>query len=100
MAIPNYQEFMLPTLEVIADGQEHKNSEVAQAVAKILNITDEDMQEIKPPIKYGGLISSRTNVSSLFISSKLKKASATVSLILQSFVKKFVSLRGSSRTLL
>lgn len=26
MAIPNYQEFMLPTLEVIADGQEHKNS--------------------------------------------------------------------------
>lgn len=48
MAIPNYQEFMLPTLEVIADGQEHKNSEVAQAVAKILNITDEDMQEMLP----------------------------------------------------
>ena len=35
-------------LEVIADGQEHKNSEVAQAVAKILNITDEDMQEMLP----------------------------------------------------
>ena len=48
MAIPNYQEFMLPTLEVIADGQEHKNSEVAQSVAKILNITDDDMQEMLP----------------------------------------------------
>lgn len=48
MAIPNYQEFMLPTLEVIADGQVHKNSEVAQAVAKILNLTEEDMQEMLP----------------------------------------------------
>ncbi len=48
MAIPNYQEFMLPTLEVIADGQEHKNSDVVQSVAKILNLTDEDMQEMLP----------------------------------------------------
>ncbi|MBD5402319.1 restriction endonuclease [bacterium] len=48
MAIPNYQEFMLPTLEVIADGQEHKNSNVVQAVAKILNLTEEDMQEMLP----------------------------------------------------
>lgn len=38
MAIPNYQEFMLPALEVISDGNEHKNGEVAQAVAKILNL--------------------------------------------------------------
>lgn len=50
MAIPNYQEFMLPTLEVIADGQVHKNSEVAQAVAKILNLTEEDMQEMLPSV--------------------------------------------------
>lgn len=48
MAVPNYQEFMLPTLEVIADGQEHKNSDVVQAVARILNLTDEDMQEMLP----------------------------------------------------
>jgi len=48
MAIPNYQEFMLPILEVIADGQEHKNSDVVQAVAKILNLTEEDMQEMLP----------------------------------------------------
>ena len=48
MAIPNYQEFMLPTLEVIADGQEHKNSDVVQAVAKKLNLTEEDMQEMLP----------------------------------------------------
>lgn len=48
MAVPNYQEFMLPTLEVIVDGQEHKNSDVVQAVARILNLTDEDMQEMLP----------------------------------------------------
>lgn len=39
---------MLPTLEVIVDGQEHKNSDVVQAVARILNLTDEDMQEMLP----------------------------------------------------
>ena len=48
MAVPNYQDFMLPTLEVIADGQEHKNSDVVQYVAKILNLTDEDLQEMLP----------------------------------------------------
>lgn len=48
MAIPNYQDFMLPTLEVIEDGQEYKNSDVVQSVAKILNLTDEDMQEMLP----------------------------------------------------
>lgn len=48
MAIPNYQEFMLPTLEVIADGQEHRNSDVVQAVAKILNLSEEEMEEMLP----------------------------------------------------
>ena len=48
MAIPNYQDFMLPTLEAIADGQEHKNSDVVQKVAKILNLTEDDMQEMLP----------------------------------------------------
>ena len=48
MAIPNYQEFMLPTLQVISDGLEHKNGDVALKVAEILHLTLEEMQEMLP----------------------------------------------------
>lgn len=48
MAIPNYQEFMLPTLQVISDGLEHKNGDVALKVAEILRLTPDEMQEMLP----------------------------------------------------
>lgn len=48
MSIPNYQEFMLPTLELISDGAEYKNSEMALEVAKKLNLSEVEMQEMLP----------------------------------------------------
>lgn len=48
MSIPNYQEFMLPTLELISDGTEYKNSEMALEVAKKLNLSETEMQEMLP----------------------------------------------------
>ncbi len=48
MSIPNYQEFMLPTLELISDGAEYKNSEIALEVAKKLNLSETEMQEMLP----------------------------------------------------
>lgn len=48
MAVPGYQEFMLPILEILSDEQEHKNNEVTNAVANILNLSDEDKQEMLP----------------------------------------------------
>jgi len=48
MSIPNYQEFMLPTLEMISDGAEYKNSEMALEVAKKLNLSESEMKEMLP----------------------------------------------------
>lgn len=48
MAVPDFQSMMLPLLEAIADGAEHSNAEVANAIARRLSISDEDRQQLLP----------------------------------------------------
>ena len=48
MAVPSYQDFMLPTLKLIADNCEHKSRDIVERAADVLNLTDEDKQEKLP----------------------------------------------------
>lgn len=48
MTVPSYQDFMLPTLKLIADNCEHKSRDIVERVADVLNLTDEDKQEKLP----------------------------------------------------
>jgi restriction system protein len=45
MAVPFFQDIMLPLLEAIADGQVHPLGSVRQAVALKLGLTESDLQE-------------------------------------------------------
>lgn len=48
MAVPSYQDFMLPTLKLIADNCEHKSKDIVERAADVLNLTDEDKQKKLP----------------------------------------------------
>lgn len=48
MAIPGYQEFMLPLLRLAADGQEHTVSEALDVLAEQMRISPEDREELLP----------------------------------------------------
>lgn len=48
MAVPSYQDFMLPTLKLIADNNEHKSRDIVEKVADMLGLTEEDKQEKLP----------------------------------------------------
>ena len=45
MSIPDFQSLMLPLLEVIGDGTEHSNCEVAAIIAKKYALTEDDLQQ-------------------------------------------------------
>ncbi len=42
MAVPGYQEFMLPLLKLTSDGQEHSISEVVETLAEHFALTEDD----------------------------------------------------------
>ncbi len=44
MAVPGYQEFMLPLLQLTGDGQEHTVAEAMRTIALEMNISDSDQQ--------------------------------------------------------
>lgn len=48
MAIPGYQEFMLPLLQLAADGKEHSVKEAMELLAEELGIADADRQIMLP----------------------------------------------------
>lgn len=48
MAVPGYQEFMLPLLKLASDGQEHKLSEAIDAVADMIGVSAEDREILLP----------------------------------------------------
>ena len=48
MTVPSYQDFMLPTLKLIADNCEHKSRDIVEQAADMLGLTDEDKQEKLP----------------------------------------------------
>ncbi len=48
MAVPGFQEFMLPLLRRLADGHEHRLKDLREIVAKDLSLTDADRAEVLP----------------------------------------------------
>lgn len=48
MAVPKYQECMLPLLRFAADGEEHSLAEGREAVADVLSLAEEDREELLP----------------------------------------------------
>lgn len=48
MAVPGFQDFMLPVLQIAGDGAEHKVSEALAAVSEHLRLSSEDMEAKLP----------------------------------------------------
>lgn len=48
MAVPGFQDLMLPLLELAGDGQEHSLRDAAEAVAARMNIAPADRDEVLP----------------------------------------------------
>jgi restriction system protein len=48
VAVPPFQEFMLPFLQHIADGDEHKITEMFEHLAKRFALSDDDLKELLP----------------------------------------------------
>lgn len=48
MAIPGYQEFMLPLVKLAADGQEHKITDAIEVLADQLGVTDAEREVMLP----------------------------------------------------
>src|SRR5438270_6758646 len=51
MAIPKYDEMMLPVLHILADGAEHLQREVADAIADHFKLTPQERAERLPKVK-------------------------------------------------
>ena len=45
MAIPRYDELMIPVLEVLSDKKEHRITEIVDILAKKLKLTNEELEE-------------------------------------------------------
>lgn len=48
MAVPDFQSFFKPLLQIASDGKEHSMKEARELIAKNMNISDEDMKEMLP----------------------------------------------------
>lgn len=48
MAIPDYEELMLPVLRVAGDGQEHRIGDVIEQLARDFRLTDEERNQLLP----------------------------------------------------
>src|SRR5436305_6195035 len=48
MAIPGYQEFMLPLVKLAADGQEHKITDAIDALADQFRLSEQDREIMLP----------------------------------------------------
>lgn len=48
MAVPDFQSLMLPLLKFSADGEEHTMQEAREGLAKIMGLSEEDLQERLP----------------------------------------------------
>ena len=46
MTVPTYEEFMLPTLRVLADGSERRTRDVASSAADLLGVTEAEREEL------------------------------------------------------
>lgn len=48
MTVPDYQQFFLPILKCLADGEEHSIREIYEQVSEMFGLTDEDKAELVP----------------------------------------------------
>jgi restriction system protein len=48
MAVPDFQSFFKPLLEMAADGKEHSMKEARELIARKMNLFEEDMKELLP----------------------------------------------------
>lgn len=48
MSIPDYQDCMLPILELISDGQEHRMTDVARSIADRFKLSESERAELLP----------------------------------------------------
>ncbi len=48
MAVPDFQSFFKPLLEIAADGKEHSIKDARTAIAKNMNLAEEDLKELLP----------------------------------------------------
>jgi restriction system protein len=48
MAVPDFQSFFKPLLDIAADGKEHSIKEARELIAKNINISEEDLKETLP----------------------------------------------------
>lgn len=46
MAIPKYDELMIPVLEVLSDKKEHRITEIVDILAKKLKLTNEELTKL------------------------------------------------------
>src|SRR5437870_689312 len=51
MAIPKYDEMMLPVLRILADGREHSQSELADKMAEHFRLTPEERAQRLPKVR-------------------------------------------------
>ena len=48
MAVPDFQSFFKPLLDVAADGKEHSMKEAREIIAERMSIAEEDLRELLP----------------------------------------------------
>jgi restriction system protein len=48
MAVPDFQSFFKPLLEIASDGKEHSIKEAREHIAISMNLTDDDLKELLP----------------------------------------------------
>ncbi|MEK7300814.1 MAG: winged helix-turn-helix domain-containing protein, partial [Nitrospirota bacterium] len=48
MPIPDFQSFFRPLLDLAADGKEHSIQEAREYIAKIMSLSEEDLNELLP----------------------------------------------------
>lgn len=74
MAIPDYQSLMLPVLKIASDGNEHRISDVVDALAEELGVTDAEREELLPSGKQS-IFSNRVHWARTYLAqSKLLEA--------------------------
>ncbi|MDZ4733522.1 MAG: restriction endonuclease [Nitrospirota bacterium] len=48
MAVPDFQSFFKPLLDLAADGKEHSNQEAREVIAKVMALPEADLNELLP----------------------------------------------------
>lgn len=48
MAVPDFQSFFKPLLDIAADGKEHSMKEARELIAQKMNLPEEDIKELLP----------------------------------------------------